>query len=140
MTCFECLSVYGGVRQYLNAMMPTLAAKIAFEKWLQHQFPASPGPSVQYVVTHADIPKCLKGSEDAQSAFYFHISAFSFDETASMKPAPYLEVTDGLIGNIITDGFVTSSEAVFVKPTSEACSNVFTLMCFRLVINVMNHF
>jgi len=107
------LEKYGTVGQYLRARYPTVVAQQQFVDSLVHLSKLLPS---QHVESTIDVrsPDNLSSSPTI-----FHVAAFSFSTSASLKPDPDNSVSRELAAQILQDGFATSLEPIVATQSAE---------------------
>ena len=109
---FQVVKEKGGPRQYLLSTLPDLDAMNDFAKHLWDEYPESQDV---FYTTIADMPFCKTEAECGTCApLPFHLNAFGYTQSSSLKPPCGMRKFSLLMDQIMSDGFVTSSQPLLV--------------------------
>ena len=101
----------GGPAQYLQARFHNDSErKKQFARWLFEVFPMSD------LESYAIGPKlpCSTVNDRCPAKFYLHVACLTWEAAGSVKGPPEAATTDRILEEILTDGFVTSTEPLQV--------------------------
>ncbi len=113
---------YGGPQQFLNSTLPNMDALKAYGAKLRQHFPLD--PSVLYEL-QAAIPTEAEDAVVTRAPAIVTLDALSFSRQATTKMEPDASTCTQILEEILADGFVTSTEPLFVRqPATLNCQEL----------------
>jgi hypothetical protein len=105
-------------------MLATTVSQKEFSTWLVEQLPKN----ITATYHEMGVPmSCNAGEEETAVPFYMHCSDFSYTDASSLREPTMLKTSKDLLEQMAVDGFVTSSEPVFVRFVT--CWNLWLVLC-----------
>lgn len=118
-SCAKVMEMYGGPAQYLSEVLREACDGQLFLDWLKDTLPECDDTLYHH---EAVLPHVTEAELASSTPICLHVSCLGFTANCSLKPCPGFDKCKTLMEEIVKDGFVTSSQPLFVLQHDVDCA------------------